>query len=104
MSGRLFGRALLLALLSAVIGLSAPAQAQDRLGDMMGGNPPVQEDRSSSDEDWNDWFSDPVEPEPVYQPVVIDQQPTARPVDRRSAPDVDRVRPRQRPPAQPGEF
>ena len=104
MSGRLFGRALLLALLSAVIGLSAPAQAQDRLGDMMGGNPPVQEDRSSSDEDWNDWFSDPVEPEPVYQPVVIEQERTAQPADRRRAPEADRIRPRQRPPAPPGEF
>ena len=101
---RFFSRALLFALLVAVIGFSAPAQAQDRLGDMMGGNPPVSDPQSSSDEEQDTWFNDPVEQEPVYQPVVIDQQPTARPVDRRSAPDVDRVRPRQRPPAQPGEF
>lgn len=104
MPGRLFGRALILVLLGAVIGLSAPAQAQDRLGDMMGGNPPVQEDQSSSDEDWDDWFSDPVEPEPVYQPVVIEQERTAQPADSRRAPEADRIRPRQRPPAQPGEF
>ena len=104
MPGRLFGRALILVLLGAVIGLSAPAQAQDRLGDMMGGSPPVQEDQSSSDEDWDDWFSDPVEPEPVYQPVVIEQERTAQPADSRRAPEADRIRPRQRPPAQPGEF
>lgn len=101
---RFFGRALLLALLSALIGFSTPAQAQDRLGDMMGGNPPVQEDQSSADEDGDDWFSDPVEPEPVYQPVVIEQERTAQLADRRRAPEADRIRPRQRPPAQPGEF
>lgn len=104
MRRRYFGRALLLALLGALIGFSTPAQAQDRLGDMMGGNPPIQEDQSSSDEDWDDWFSASVEPEPVYQPVVIEQERTAQPADRRRAPEADRIRPRQRPPARPGEF
>lgn len=101
---RFFGRALLLALLSALIGFSTPAQAQDPLGDMMGGNPPVQEPQSTPDDDWDDWYSDPDEPEPVYQPVVIEQERTAQPADRRRAPEADRIRPRQRPPAQPGEF
>lgn len=101
---RFFGRALLLALLGALIGFSTPAQAQDRLGDMMGGNPPTEEPQSSADEDWDTWFSDPVEPEPVFQPVVIEQERTAEPVDRRRMPEADRIRPRQRPPAQPGEF
>ena len=66
---RFFGPALLLALLVALIGFSTPAQAQDRLGDMMGGNPPASDPLPSSDEEWNNYFSDPLEPAPVYQPV-----------------------------------
>jgi len=101
---RFFGCAILPALLCALIGFSSPAQAQDRLGDMMGGNPPFPDPQSSQQENWDTYLTDPAQQEPVYQPTVIDQAQAARPADRRSVPDVDRVRPRQRPPAQPGEF
>lgn len=101
---RMFGRALLLALLGALIGFAAPAQAQDPLGDRMGGNPPTQDSRSYPDEERDAWFNETVEPEPVYQPVVIEPERAAQPAADRPAPEADRVRPRQRPLAQPGEF
>lgn len=99
-----FARGLLLALLGALIGFSTPASAQDPLGDMMGGNPRVQDpQQSTSDEDWDTWFSDPVAPEPIG-PVVIESDRAAQTAADRRAPEADRVRPGQRAPAQPGEF
>jgi protein involved in polysaccharide export with SLBB domain len=102
--GKTFVRALLFALLAALIGLSTPAHAQDRLGDMMGGSRPDEDSQSSEDEDWDTYFSDPVEQEPVYQPVVIESERTERSADNRRSPEADQTRPRQRPPAEPGEF
>jgi hypothetical protein len=99
-----FARSLSLALLAALIGFSTPASAQDPLGDMMGGNSRVQDSQQSTpDEDWDAWFSEPVEPEPVG-PVVIESDRAAQPADDRRAPEADRVRPRQGAPAVPGEF
>ena len=102
--GWFFVHALLLALLGVLIVLPAPARAQDRLGDLIGGNPSTQEPQSASDEDRDPLFSAPLESEPVYQPIVIDPESTARTTEQHRAPEIDRPRPRQRPPAQPGEF
>ena len=99
-----FARGLLLALLGALIGFSTPASAQDPLGDMMGGNSRAQDSQQSTpDDEWDAWFSEPVEPEPVG-PVVIESDRAAQPAADRRPPEADRVRPRQRAPAQPGEF
>lgn len=95
---------MLLALLGAVIGFSTPVSAQDALGDMMGGNPRVQDrQQSTPDEDWGAWLNEPVQPVPVG-PVVIESDRAAQPALDRQVPEVDRIRPRQRPAAVPGEF
>jgi len=95
---------LLAALLLAVIGLSTPVSAQDALGDMIGGNSRAEDrQQSTPDEDWDAWLNEPVQPEPVG-PVVIESDRAVEPALDRQVPEVDRIRPRQRPPAVPGEF
>ena len=95
---------LLAALLLAVIGFSTPVSAQDALGDMIGGNPRAEDrQQSTPDEDWDAWLNEPVQPEPVG-PVVIESDRAAQPAVDRQVPETDRIRPRQRPPAVPGEF
>jgi len=95
---------LLAALLLAVIGFSTPVSAQDALGDMIGGNPRAEDrQQTTPDEDWDAWLNEPVQPEPVG-PVVIESDRAAQPAVDRQVPETDRIRPRQRPPAVPGEF
>jgi len=95
---------LLAALLLAVIGLSTPVSAQDALGDMIGGNSRAEDrQQSTPDEDWDAWLNEPVQPEPVG-PVVIESDRAVEPALDRQVPETDRIRPRQRPPAVPGEF
>ena len=95
---------LLAALLLAVIGLSTPVSAQDALGDMIGGNSRAEDrQQSTPDEDWDAWLNEPVQPKPVG-PVVIESDRAAQPAVDRQVPETDRIRPRQRPPAVPGEF
>ncbi|MEY3293907.1 MAG: hypothetical protein RJB12_1678 [Pseudomonadota bacterium] len=95
---------LLAALLLAVIGFSTPVSAQDALGDMIGGNPRAEDrQQTTPDEDWEAWLNEPVQPEPVG-PVVIESDRAAQPAVDRQVPETDRIRPRQRPPAVPGEF
>ncbi len=95
---------LLAALLLAVIGFSTPVSAQDALGDMIGGNPRAEDrQQTTPDEDWDAWLNEPVQPEPVG-PVVIESDRAAQPAVDRQVPETDRTRPRQRPPAAPGEF
>ena len=95
---------LLAALLLAVISFSSPVSAQDALGDMIGGNPRAEDrQQTTPDEDWDAWLNEPVQPEPVG-PVVIESDRAAQPAVDRQVPETDRIRPRQRPPAVPGEF
>jgi protein involved in polysaccharide export with SLBB domain len=71
---------------------------------MIGGNPRAEDrQQSTPDEDWDAWLNEPVQPEPVG-PVVIESDRAVEPALDRQVPEVDRIRPRQRPPAVPGEF
>ncbi|MFY7851629.1 MAG: SLBB domain-containing protein [Brevundimonas sp.] len=84
--------------------MSTPVSAQDALGDMIGGNSRAEDrQQSTPDEDWDAWLNEPVQPEPVG-PVVIESDRAVEPALDRQVPEVDRIRPRQRPPAVPGEF
>jgi protein involved in polysaccharide export with SLBB domain len=71
---------------------------------MIGGNSRAEDrQQSTPDEDWDAWLNEPVQPEPVG-PVVIESDRAVEPALDRQVPEVDRIRPRQRPPAVPGEF
>lgn len=106
--GRSSALAFLFVLIAALLFATPPVLAQDSLGDVMGGRQTTQDNRTSQEDDWDDnWdaeFDETLIEAPVYRPVQIDPNGTARSTERREPRPADRLTPRPRAPAPPGEF